>query len=128
MTDHDRLLALLPEKVNGNDALVWRGRHLSTVVLLRVGEIDFLLSIQQGRVMSVRRGPFVMPSWQFALRADEQSWEKFWQHLPPPGYHDVMALAKSRQMRIEGDLHPFMSNLLYFKALLQSIRLPRGAH
>lgn len=127
MMDHDRLLSLLPEKVNGNEALVWRGRHLSTVVLLQVGATDFLLNIQQGRVASVRRGPFVMPSWQFALRADEQIWEQFWQPLPPPGYHDVMALAKSQRMRIEGDLHPFMSNLLYFKSLLQSIRLPRGA-
>lgn len=127
MMDHDRILSLLPEKVNGNEALVWRARHLSAVVLLEVGSTDFLLDIRQGRVASVRQGPFVMPSWQFALRADEQSWEQFWQPLPPPGCHDVMALAKSRRMRIEGDLHPFMSNLLYFKALLQSIRLPRGA-
>lgn len=124
--DHDRLLSLLPEKVNGDDMLVWRARHLTTAVLLQVGDTEFLMNIRQGQVVAIKRGPFVMPSWQFALRADELSWAKFWQPLPPPGYHDVMALAKSRRMRIEGDLHPFMSNLLYFKALLQSIRLPRG--
>lgn len=125
--DFDRLLAALPEKVNQDEMLAWRGRHLSTVLLLQIGQREFLLTVQAGRVVSIQRGPFVMPSWKFALRADEESWAHFWQPVPAPGYHDVMALAKSRRLRMEGDLHPLMSNLLYFKALLQSIRLPAGA-
>jgi hypothetical protein len=124
--DFDRLLASLPERVNGNDMLVWRGRHFSAGVLLQVGSTDFLLSFHQGKLLSVKRGPLVMPSWKFALRADEPSWQQFWQATPAPGYHDIMALAKSRRMRIEGDLHPLMSNLLYFKSVLESIRQSRG--
>ena len=34
------------------------------------------------------------------------------------------SLVKSRQMRLEGDLHPFMAHLQYFKDLLA---LPRVA-
>jgi hypothetical protein len=42
-------------------------------------------------------------------------WEKFWQPRPPLGFIDIFALVKQKQMRVEGDIHPFMSNLLYFK-------------
>lgn len=125
--DLDRLQSVLPAKVNDDEMLVWRGRHLSVTVLLQVGDAECLIDIQRGKVAAVRRGPFVMPSWQFALRIDTDSWERFCQPLPPPGFHDLMALVKSRRLRIEGDLHPFMSNLLYFKSLLESVRLPRGA-
>jgi hypothetical protein len=30
-------------------------------------------------------------------------------------------------LRVEGDLHPFMANLLYFKEVLASLRSAEGA-
>ena len=42
--------------------------------------------------------------------------------VPPPGYHDLMAMLKFGTLRIEGNLHPFMSHLLYFKDLLALLR------
>jgi len=41
-----------------------------------------------------------------------------------PGLHDLIAMLKTRQLRLEGDQHPFMANLRYFKELLA---LPRAA-
>ena len=41
---------------------------------------------------------------------------------PPPGDHDILAFVKRREMRLVGDLHPLMSHLLYFKALLAHLR------
>src|SRR5690606_39428481 len=79
--DLDRLQSVLPAKVNDDEMLVWRGRHLSVTVLLQVGDAEFLIDIQRGKVAAVRRGPFVMPSWQFALRIDTDSWERFCQPL-----------------------------------------------
>jgi hypothetical protein len=56
------------------------------------------------------------------LRASRDAWEKFWQPLPPLGFTDIFALVKNKRLRIEGDLHPLMSNLLYFKDVLASLR------
>lgn len=108
--------------VNGNERLVHRGRHVDVRFLVDVGDQDWLIEIRGGRVGSVRRGPFVMPSWTFALRASRDEWLLFWQPMPRPGSHDLFAMLRRRALRIEGDLHPFMANLLYFKDVLASLR------
>jgi len=112
----------LAQLVNANDRLLWRGRFVDTTFLIEVGDVPWLVRISAGRIMSVTRGPFVMPAWTFALRASREAWEQFWLANPPPGFHDLFALVKRRAMRIEGDLHPFMSNLLYFKDVMAALR------
>ena len=62
-----------------------------------------------------------------ALRAPREAWEQFWRADPPPGFHDLMALVKRRALRIEGNLHPFMANLLYFKDVMAALRPKAGA-
>ncbi len=109
-------------RVNGNERLVRRGRYVDTAFLIEVGDDAWLVNIAGGRVESVTPVARVMPSWTFALRAPREAWEQFWQAVPPPGYHDLMAMVKYRTLRIEGDLHPFMSNLLYFKDVMASLR------
>lgn len=98
------------------------GRGLSTRFLLDAGAQSWLIDIYDGRVVTVTPGPFVMPSWVFALRAPAGEWQQFWQPRPAPGHHDLFALLKRRVLRIEGDLQPLMSHLFYFKALLASLR------
>jgi hypothetical protein len=115
----------LAQIVNANQRLVWRGRYVSTDFLVETGDAAWLIRISAGRVASVTRVAQVMPSWTFALRASRETWEQFWLALPPPGYHDLMAMLKYRTLRVEGDLHPFMSNLLYFKDVMASLR-PTG--
>ncbi|MEI6838074.1 MAG: hypothetical protein WCK56_09790 [Alcaligenaceae bacterium] len=112
----------LSEQVNANERLVWRGRHVSTSFLLEVGQSEYVIKIDQGRVGSVKKGPFTMGDWVFALRASEASWTAFLEPLPRPGFHDVMGMLKLKHLRMEGDLYPFMSHLLYFKDVLASVR------
>jgi hypothetical protein len=112
----------LQARVNHNERLVHRGRFVNTRFLLGVGTEDYLVDIAQGRIGSISPGPFVMPRWHFALRADEADWLAFWQDEPAPGYQDLMALVKHRKLKVEGDQHPFMANLFYFKAVLESMR------
>src|SRR5918992_2479442 len=116
------MIERLMETVNGNANLIRRGRFLNTRVLVEVGDAAFLVHIVEGRVASVTRGPFTMPSWQFALRASREAWEEFWRPVPKPGFQDILGLVKRKLMRIEGDLHPLMSHLLYFKEALASLR------
>ena len=107
---------------NDNAWLVHRGRYLDTTFLLGIGAADSLVRIHRGRVEAIERGPFVMPRWTFALRGSSQAWETVWQPLPPPGFHDLIAMIKTRALVLEGDQHPFFANLRYFKELLA---LPR---
>jgi hypothetical protein len=112
----------LPALVNQDAALLRRGRHLDLDVLIEVGDVPFCVSIAAGRIARLDRGPLLMRSWTLAFRAPEDAWRKFWQPFPPPHFHDIFALAKRGQMRIEGDFHPLMANLLYFKDLLAAPR------
>jgi hypothetical protein len=104
--------------------LVHRGRFLDVAFLLEVGDVAYLVRIRRGRVEAVDKGPVVMPRWTFALRASQEAWATFWQPIPPPGFHDLMAMIKTRALKLEGDQQPFFANLLYFKELLA---LPRAA-
>jgi hypothetical protein len=126
MTDSwlaDRL-AVLPA---ADPWLVARGRFLTTTFLLEVGAERCLVDIEHGRVVAVRSGPIVMPVWTFAIRAQREDWEQYWLPVPPPGTHDLFAMLKRKRLVVEGDLAPFMANLLYFKELLAMPRATRDA-
>lgn len=116
------MIETLKQKVNDDAGLVRRGRYLSTTFLLEVGPTAWLISIFEGRIVSVTRGPFVMPSSAFALRAPLEEWDKFWSQHPPPGSNDLMALVRRRVLKTEGDLQVFMANLRYFKEALAKLR------
>ena len=116
------MIETLKEKVNGDAGLVRRGRYLTTTFLLEVGATAWLISIFEGRIVTITKGPFVMPSPGFALRAPAEEWEKFWSRRPPPGSNDLMALIKRRVLKADGDLHVFMANLRYFKEALGKLR------
>jgi hypothetical protein len=116
------MIEALKQRVNDDEGLVRRGRYLTTTFLLEVGPTAWLIAIFEGRVVSITKGPFVMPSSSFALRASEQEWGKFWSRTPPPGSNDLMALIKRRALKAEGDLQIFMANLRYFKEALAKLR------
>ena len=117
------VMTRLPDLVNQDTALVRRGRWLSNVFLVEAGTTQFLVQVDKGRLLSVEHGPFVMPSWSFAIRASESVWQRFWQPLPAPGDNDIFALRKTGEMSVEGNLQPFMANLIYIK---QVLAMPRA--
>jgi hypothetical protein len=108
--------------VNSDATLVHRGRFVDTTFMIAIDDAHTLLRVQEGRVTNVVRGPFITPNYSFCLRASRSVWEKFWQPLPPRGYTDIVALVKQKLMQGEGDLHPFMANLLYFKDVIAAPR------
>jgi hypothetical protein len=108
-----------------SDRAADRGRYVSTTLLIDAGGEQALITIDHGRVTEIADATkVVMPAWRFALRAPAPEWDAFWEAVPRPGSHDLFALLRRKQLRIDGDFHPFMSNLLYFKELLA---LPRAA-
>jgi len=122
------MIERLSELVNVDEALVRRGRFLTTDFLVEVGETAYHVSVERGRIASVTRGPVLMRPWRFAIRAPEDAWREFWQPVPRPGYHDLFALTRFGRARIEGDLQPLMANLRYIKDVLAAPRrLARSA-
>ena len=116
------MIERLDELVNADEALMRRGRFLTTDFLVEVGETAYHICIERGRIASVTRGPVLMRPWRFAVRASEDAWREFWQPLPRPGYHDLFALTRFGRARIEGDLQPLMANLRYVKEVLEAPR------
>jgi hypothetical protein len=124
-TEHVSFSAIverLSELANSDVVLLRRGQHITADILIEIGDQSYLISIDHGRIASVRRGPLIMSSWSFAVRGSEAAWQAFWQPVPPPHFHDIFALAKQGAFRIEGDYRVLMTNLFYFKRLLAAPR------
>jgi pimeloyl-ACP methyl ester carboxylesterase len=114
----------LAELVNGNEALVRRGRWLTTTFLLQADDASWLVRVVEGRIERVERGPFLMRAWSFAVRASEEAWRRFWEPMPTPGYHDLFAMTRIGAARVEGDLLPLMTHLRYIQEVLTAPRRP----
>jgi hypothetical protein len=116
------MIEKLPELVNDDAVLVRRGRYLSVDFMIEVGERQYIVRVREGRIAGVDVGPFVMPSWTFAVRGSAEAWERFWEPVPAPGWNDIFALRKDGRMTLDGDLQPLMANLLYIKEVLATPR------
>ncbi len=113
----------IPALLDAAPALVTRGRFLDCDC--RLGPIDqpFFASIRAGRIVEFTAKPALMRSWRFSYRATPEAWREYWQPMPKAGFHDLLALTKRGEAVVEGDLHPFMTHLQYFKDLLALPRL-----
>ena len=112
----------IPALLEQTPALIARGRFLDCECLLGPANHAFHATIRQGRIADLTPAPVLMRSWRFSYRASVVAWTEYWQPAPRPGFHDLLALTKRGEAMLEGDLHPFMTHLQYFKDLLA---LPR---
>jgi hypothetical protein len=103
-------------------ALIARGRFLDCECLLGPMDHPFHATIRAGRIVDLTPAPVLMRSWRFSYRATPIAWAEYWKAAPKPGWHDLLALTKRGEAALEGDLHPFMTHLQYFKDVLA---LPR---
>ncbi|WP_244430125.1 hypothetical protein [Bradyrhizobium liaoningense] len=103
-------------------ALTARGRWLDVDCLLGPSTQPFHVAIRAGQIVDMTPAPALMRSWRFSYRATPAAFAAYWQQMPPAGWHDLLAINKRGHATLEGDLHPFMTHLQYFKDLLA---LPR---
>jgi hypothetical protein len=75
----------------------------ATTFLVETGDTAWLVTVIEGRIARLERGPFLMRQWRFAVRASAEASQRFWESVPTPGYHDLFAMAKLGQARIEGE-------------------------
>ena len=108
--------------VNADPAIVRWGRGMNETFMVEVGEAQFLLTVHEGKIEKLEKGPFVQRTWRFAIRASRESWEKFWQKTPAPGWHDLFGLLRRGEVAFEGDQRVLMAYLQYVKLVLAAPR------
>jgi hypothetical protein len=116
----------LPALLDADVALVARGCRLNVACLLGPKDHPFHVSFAAGRIVEMAPAPILMRSWCFSYRASPAAWAEFWKPVPRPGWHDLLALTKSGEAVLEGDLLPFMTHLQYFKDVLALPRAKAG--
>ena len=114
--------AKIPAWLDRDPALIHRGRFLDCDCLLGPVHAPFHVTIRAGRIVDLTAAPVLMRAWRFSYRATSPAWAQHWQPMPRPGWHDLLALTKRGEATLEGELHPFIANLQYFKDVLA---LPR---
>ena len=100
------------------------GALFSETVLIEVDGAEYYLTFDKGRIAAVTEGPSKKTPWRFALITDAAALEAFWQPLPPPGFHDIFAMAKIGRARISGDILALVKTLRFIKEVLA---LPRAS-
>jgi hypothetical protein len=117
----------IPALLAQDPALIFCGRTLDCECLLGPVDHPFHVSIRSGSIVDLTPAPVLMRSWRFSYRASAAAWAEYWKPAPRPGWHDLLALTKREEATLEGDLHPFMAHLQYFKDVLALPRLHRSA-
>ena len=112
----------LPRLVNEDADLVRRGAWVDLQFQVGLGTVPYHVTVAGGRITGLDRGPILMRPSRFQISATTEAWRRFWQPVPEPGWHDLLALTKRGAARIEGDLQPLLANLQYFKDVLAAPR------
>jgi hypothetical protein len=94
------------DAVNADAAFNVIGRYFTADFLLGFGDQEYVVSVDGGRIERITDDVGVETPWSFALRAPEDSWEKFTQRIPPPMFNDIWAMAHPLhgRLRMDGDV------------------------
>jgi hypothetical protein len=122
------MLDQIAKLVNDDAFLRRKGRYVNCVLMVEAGGARYRFTISGGKIESVETGRLIMARYDVLMRASADTWNRFWEPMPAPGYNDLFALLKKRLLTIEGDVQPFMANLFYFKGVLEMPRrlVPAG--
>ncbi|MGH1358867.1 MAG: hypothetical protein ACRBC3_08900 [Burkholderiaceae bacterium] len=99
-----------------------RGHHCSLELCLYLDDQPLLLTVRQGALIDGEFGPWHMRAADLTIKASGQTWQRFWQRLPPPGFHDLMAMSSYGHCHIEGNIHTLRTHLGFIKSLMAAPR------
>lgn len=116
------LAAKIPELANQDADIQRRAARFDCDWIIRIGEVDLHMHQRAGHLGPAERGPFFMRQWSFALSASPEAWLAFWEPVPRPGFHDILALSKRGDLVIQGDITPLMRNLQVVKDIVATPR------
>ena len=68
----------LAGSANSNTCIQMRGRHISMDILIGVGDDDFIITLEKGRVIDMQPRRVSLESGIFAIRAAKEVWAEHW--------------------------------------------------
>jgi hypothetical protein len=102
----------LSEVVAADAELAVIGRWCTLDLALVAGEENVLLRLEGGRISEIVPEPDIGASWSVTLRGRHEDWLTFLQSVPPPFYHDLLAMnSRVPSFSIEGDRRIFVRHL-----------------
>ena len=102
----------LGETLAADPELAMIGRWCTLDLVVVVDEEAVLLRIEGGRISRIVPEPDMGASWSVTLRGSLEDWLTFLQPVPPPFYHDLLAMnTRVPSFSIEGDRRVFVRHL-----------------
>lgn len=90
------------------------------MVVFGVDDRDVAVSFADGEMAVL--GDATYESWDFALRAPAETWEKLTAETPPPRHHDVIGAWLQSDLTIEGDLRMAIRHLRPLKRVFDGFQ------
>jgi hypothetical protein len=115
-------IVAIPELVRADAPLCHRLRHFSGVLSVTAGEERWFLPFEKGRPGDAIAAGTVLQAASVAFNAAPEVWLSHWLPVPPAPDHDLFGLAKSKRMRIDGDMAVYMQQLQNIKDVLAKPR------
>lgn len=106
-----------------NEELTAHGKFFTCTYLLDMETKQILIQMHAGKVEKITVDPGPLDSYQFAIRASADTWQKFSMPTPPPMYHGIWAASFQGDMKLEGDLIVLMQNLRCITTQLELLRV-----
>ncbi len=97
-------------------------RLFSADILVQFADVPVIVRVRDGSVTEIVEHRVPLQSSDFSIKGSSEGWTKFWQSMPPAGWHDIFALSKRKEFAIEGNLQPLMAHLQYVKDLMACAR------
>jgi len=91
------------ESVNDDPYFGRIANYFDATVLFEFGEQSYAFTLENGGVTEVYETPRFV-SWDVAVRAPIDTWEKFLLASPPPFYNDLRSVWMQHDLTIEGNL------------------------
>ncbi|QDX39459.1 hypothetical protein [Salarchaeum sp. JOR-1] len=116
--------------VNADPEMSVRGHDkFSENFRIEIGDTDWLVEVDGGRVESIVPEPGLDHEWAFGVTGSEQAWEEFLQETPPAFNHELIAshyrgavAGEDDRLQITGDNKRVFQNLRAFQRALDLLR------
>jgi len=90
--------------------------EFEATVVFGTDDGDVAVAFEDGEMTVL--GPATYETWDFALRAPTETWERLNAETPPPLHHDLIGAWLQSDLTIEGDLRMAIRHLRPLKRLL----------
>lgn len=113
----------IPGLVREDAALCHQLRHFTGQLSVAAGDERWFLPFERGQPGEAIPAGTVLQPAAVSFNATPEVWLSHWLPVPPAPDHDLFGLAKSKKMRIDGDMTIYMQQLQNIKDVLAKPRV-----